>query len=462
MRDNKRKIFVIVFYLFLLLTVARPAFCKSMSVPGKSYNIIIICLDTLRADHLHCYGYSRKTSPNIDRLAAKGVLFEWAISQSSFTLPSHVSLLTSEYVHTHKVDRIERRLGEEKITLAQILRQNGYKTAAFIYNAPQLAPAFGFNKGFDVYNFGEDEKDRTLSFKVTVPEALKWIEEHQRDQFFVFLHSNDIHEPYHSIYENFFDPTYEGRLDNEYMASGTSFHQNNLTRTPREIRHIIAHYDGGIKYADTFIGEFMSQLRRWGLLDNTILILLSDHGEILMDRGMQSCHGFSVYDEEVHVPLIVAHPGLRQKGRRINNQVQLIDIMPTILDFLNIKGEHIGMEGRSLAPLINGGNEKDFDKYAYAECLKGESEREGAENRQVMVRTSSWKLIASTWKISEDLKKSLPGNIQLHNYAIISLPAQDGYELYDLEKDPKEAANLINQVNKGIKSKLLSKLVSAF
>lgn len=463
-KDNRRQVFLVGCCLFLLFLGISYVFFGKITLPKDSYNIVIICLDTLRADHLSCYGYSRKTSPNIDRLlAANGILFKWAISQSSFTLPSHTSLFTSKYVHNHGVDRIERSLDSEEITLAQILRDEGYKTAAFIYNAIQLAPTFGLNKGFEVYSFGEDGNNRKLSFGITLPEALRWIERHQKDNFFVFLHSNDIHEPYHSSYENFFDSGYKGRLDNERMASGTAFHKNNLTRTPREIQHIIAHYDGGIKYADIFVGKFLEQLKTWGLLKKTIIILLSDHGEILADRGMQFCHGFSLHDEEVHVPLIILHPSMRRRGIRINNQVQLIDIMPTILDFLGIKErKQLKMEGKSLVGLIEGKKGSNLDRYAYAECLKGESEKEGIINRQVMVRTPSWKLISSVWNIKESPRGTLPRTIQLHNYCIISLPAEDGYELYDLKKDPKENKNLINQGYKGIEAELLNKLVSVF
>lgn len=470
MRNNRLKIFVLGCALLLVFLWARPVFLKNSNSSKTDYNVIIICLDTLRADHVSSYGYFRKTTPNIDvLLAVSGISFSQAIAQSSFTLPSHTSLFTSKYVHTHKVDRLERRLGYEEITLAQVLRANGYKTAAFIFNAWELPPAFGLNKGFDEYSYGEE--DKKISFERTIPQALKWINKHRKDKFFVFLHSNDIHEPYHSIYENFFDPNYKGRLDDEYMASGTPFQIKNISRTPREIQHIIAHYDGGIKYADEFVGKFIRQLGQWRLLKKTIVILLSDHGEILADRGMQFCHGFSVHDEEVHVPLNILHPGLKQKGKKIKEQVQLIDVMPTILDFLNIKAERIGMEGKSLVPLIDGKNEQDFDKYAYAECLKGESEREGVENRQVMVRTPSWKLIASTWK---QTKKEPSGNIvmiskegavrtiQLHNFSIIPLKGEDGYELYDLKKDPKETNNLINQDFKDVEAELLEKIVSVF
>lgn len=463
MNKGRSPYIIAVFGLCLLLIAAGLVFLKKSGNRQKDLNIIIICLDTLRADHVSSLGYHRQTTPNIDELlAAKGVLFKQAIAQSSFTLPSHASLFTSKYVHTHKADRVERRLGDYEITLAQVLRQNGYKTAAFIYNAPQFAVSFGLNKGFDTYVFGEHERDRKPSFEITVPQALDWIEKHRRDRFFVFLHSNDVHEPYHSVYENFFDPDYKGRLDGEYMASGTPFHNNNLSRTPREVQHIIAHYDGGIKYADEFVGKFIRQIADWGLLEKTIVILLSDHGEILADRGPQFCHGFSVHDEEVHVPLIITHPLFKQKGIKIGAQVQLIDVMPTTLDFLGISPDDLNMEGRSLRGLIEGKEAPGLRDYAYAECLLGESEKDGILNQQLMVRTPSWKLISSIWDIKEGVRGKLSLPMQLHNTYVLTSLGEDGYELYNLENDPDEKNNLIDYDFKDAKTELLKKMISIF
>lgn len=470
--------------VYLLLFIAWNIFCVNAfaypdSLPDKSqnseemrlskgpgnYNVVIICLDTLRADHLGCYGYFRNTSPHIDRLAKDGILFKWAFAQSNFTLPSIASLFTSKYMHSHKVDTIEKHLPDSEITIAEVLKDNGYQTAAFIYNATQFNVSYGLNQGFDTYFFGEEE-DRRPSFVKTLPAALQWIDEHKNKKFFVFLHSNDVHEPYHSPFENYFDPEYKGNLDYEYLATGipgrdlSSFHENNLHRTPREITHIIAHYDGGIKYADGFVGSFMRQLRDWKLLDKTIVILLSDHGEILADRGMRFLHGFSLHDEEVHVALIIAHPGMKKKNVRINTPVQLIDVMPTVIDFLNINIPALRMEGRSLVDVVAGKTKHDFNKYVYAEAVSGESAREKIYNYQVMVRTPSWKLISSVWKVGEQIMKNFPLTIQMHNGVIISLPQEDGFELFNLRNDWKEAKNLIGKIYKKIEDELLGKLLT--
>jgi len=451
---TKRSILFIVFGVSLSIACTL-AYLRPWA---KRLNVILICLDALRADHLGCYGYSRDTTPNIDKLASGGIIFEKAFSQSSFTLPSIASLFTSEYVASHKVDRIERRLADGQLTLAEVLKTNGYNTAAFIYNATQFDLAFGLNQGFDRYSIGE-EADRKPSFAKTLPACLDWLKANRNKPFFIFLHSNDIHEPYHSIYENFFDPDYRGRLDNEYMASGTPFHKNNLNRTPREVKHIIAHYDGGIKYADTFIGKLIFELKQSGLLENTVIIIFSDHGEILSDRGKQFCHGFSVHDEEVHVPLIISGPQV--KALRVPCQVELIDVMPTILDLLQIDRKGLKLEGRSLTPFLEPGVRNCPDNYVYAECIKGESQKEGFIDREVMVRTRSWKLIGSFWKFNEPLA-NYPKSVQLHNYSIISTDGKDGFELYHLENDPKETRNIYYDGPSKIKAELLDKLVSNF
>ena len=340
-----------------------------------------------------------------------------------------------------------------------MLREGGYHTAAFIYNAAQFNAKYGLNQGFDTYFFGEED-DRRPSFEKTLPAALEWIGAHRNNKFFVFLHSNDIHEPYHSPYENYFDPDYHGRLDDEYLASGNpSFHESNLTRPPREIAHIVAHYDGGIKYADEFVGKFVQQLKEWALLDRTIIVLLSDHGEILADRGMRFCHGFSLHDEEVRVPLIIAHPGINKKGVRIGTQVQLIDVMPTIFDFLGITESKAKMEGKNLVDIIAGKNKVGFNQYVYADCISGESDKEGVINYQVMVRTSSWKLISSIWKMRKDLEKSLPKIIRMHNYAIIPLPQRDAFELFKMRKDRNETKNLLDKGYRKIEEELIDQLL---
>lgn len=469
---NRRRI------LFVWLALSALFFLPGASFASVDYNVVIICLDTLRADHLSCYGYSRETTPNIDRLmAAQGILFEWAISQSNLSQYSHAALFTSEYVFKHKhnfvhiTDRGRRFSVNDEITLAEVLRDNGYKTAAFIYNQPHLSPEYGLNKGFDKYNFGIDTKRPKVSFKKTVPQALSWIKKHRKNKFFVFLHSFDIHSPFCSPYEHFFDPHYKEPSNIEFRSSTQdhSFCRHHPVVEMLTQEHIIAHYDGGIKYADVFVGKFLRQLKHWGLLDRTIVILLSDHGETMGEHGnVPFYHGLTMYDEELHVPLIIMHPGLEYRGVRIASQVQLINVMPTVLDFLGIKRGQMKIDGRSLVDLIKGKTNGDFDKYAYAEsCMRDDETEKSVIYYPLMVRKSSYKLICSFWGIENDPQKGVSRD-DVTKYPFTRMLVDSdreqiaSYELYDLKGDPRERENLIGQGHNEIEAELLNQIISNF
>jgi len=449
------------FFLLLFFPIlALPVCAGGRLDPAAEYNVILVSLDALRPDHLGCYGYSRDTSPHLDSIAKQGLLFKNAFAQGNFTLSSHGSLFTSKYPHSHNADRIERRLADNEATIAEVMKANGYKTAAFIHNAQQFDPKFGLDQGFETYDFSV-ETDRRPSFARTVPACLEWINRHKTEKFFVFLHSNDIHEPYHCPDEDHFDPDYKGRLDNEYMATWPpGFHEKNLRRTSREIRHITAHYDAGIRYADAFVGKLIASLSESGLLKKTILVFFSDHGEILGDRGKRFCHGFGLHDEEVRVALLFYLPGSAKQV--IDQPAQLIDVMPTILELLSINKDKLSLEGKSLAGAFAGGNNADneLNEYIYAESLSGESDSGGPIDMQAMIRSRRWKLITHTWKLPKD-RRNIRGAL-LHNGAIITPPFTDRIELYDLEKDPGELNNLADKGYADIQDRLLSKLLSFF
>lgn len=448
----------IAVFLFFGVIRALPAAAAQPEAPAAGYNIILVSLDTLRPDHLGCYGYDRDTSPAIDAISRQGALFRNAFAQSNFTLSSHASLFTSKYVRSHNVDRIERRLSESETTIAEVMRANGYKTAAFIHNAQQFDPKFGLNQGFESYNFAV-EPDRRISFSRTLPQCLDWIDNNQDKKFFVFLHSNDIHEPYHCPDENRFDPAYKGGLDNEYLATWPpGFHARNLNRADRDIRHITAHYDAGIRYADGFAGVLFSRLAQKGLLKKTILVFFSDHGEILGNREKRFCHGFGLHDDETRVALLFY---LADSGKQdIQQPVELIDIMPTLLGLTGISAENLGLEGKDLSGLIRGKDDADTRprEYIYAESLSGESDNQGIFDLQAMVRDSRWKLITHTWKSPPGGKKT--GPLRMHNGAIIKPPFVDYQELYDLEKDPGESRNLAGKGYDAVQNRLLTELLN--
>ncbi len=400
---GRNKLIFLWFMLLILVISLKQSFVfgkeDTILIPRRQYNVILISVDSLRADHLSCYGYFRNTSPNIDKLANEGILFEQGISQADWTLPSLVSLFTSKYISVHGICWFNK-LPDSELTFTEVLKKCNYRTAAF-YGKLNLTNSNLF-QGFD---FCDGKKDNLASFKDLVPSAINWLKENRNSKFFLFLHGLDVHEPYHTPNENIFDPDYNGIADyicltklarhrvyrNFYFTEGGKM----ISLTSKDISHIIAHYDAGISYADGFIGELLRSLDELNLTDKTIIILLSSHGEELFDRGVIMQHGPRYYDEIIRVPLIIKHPQI--KGSiRIRTQAQLIDVMPTILDFLDIpKNKEI--QGNSLISLIEGNASADFNEYVFSGIFT--------------VRSLKWKLI-------------------------------DKKELYNLIKDPKELNNL--------------------
>lgn len=385
-------------------------------IPGE-YNIILIILDSVRSDHLSCYGYQRDTSPAIDKLASEGILFEQAISQSNWSLPSHCSIFTSRYVPIHGINSVERKLADSELTLAEILKIYDYKTAGFT-GGFWLDSIFNIGQGFDIYH---DEKPFS-KLKDTIPLAISWLEENKEDRFFLLIQGFDGHSPFNlpeSYEEMYADPDYNGIfktmvLDHrigDRLFGYTFFLDYEYTKkvkiTDKDIEYIIAHYDASISYADKYIGEFLEKLDKLSLRDSTIVILTSYHGTSLFEHGiiLRRLHGGGTEDV-IRVPLIIRHPGLNKRTGRIDTQVQHIDIMPTILDFLGIPVNHEA-QGKSLVPLIEGKAKADFNKFVYSNCFKSN-----------VVRTNIWKLI--------DVRQ-----------------AGKGFELYNLQKDPTEQNNLI-------------------
>ncbi|MFH1798293.1 MAG: sulfatase, partial [Candidatus Omnitrophota bacterium] len=399
-----KKIVVLIAALTFFLSCVQEAYSGvGTDTLGEQtgYNIILISMDTLRYDHLGSAGYCRNTSPNIDKLLAKeGIVFTQAVSQSNWTLPANISLLTSQYVPRHNVDRAFKRLDDAAVTAAEILSAYGYRTAAFT-GGFHLSHIFGVDQGFQVY-YDKEEHSRLDDL---LPLVLDWIKNNKAERFFLFLQAYDCHAPFDIPVniEHMYDPDYQGIMDNFIFdySLGDLINGNTLTDpltgevhhlTEEDIDHIIAHYDAAINYMDNQIGRFLTELQKLRLADNTVIVFLGNHGEELMDHGgriLKRKHG-DAYEEGIRVPLIIKHPGLKRiRGQTINRQVQLIDVIPTILDFLNIPVSH-SMQGGSLLPLIEGRAPADFNEYVFT----------GGYNKQLpipfsehmAIRTNEWKL----------------------------------------------------------------------
>ena len=325
----------------------------------KPLNVIIIGVDTLRPDHLGCYGYGRDTSPAVDRLAAGGVLFENVISQSPWTSPSFASVLTSLYPTQTGLVSVGTSMRDSFPTLGTLLRAEGYATGAII-NATVLKPEFGIDRGFDYY-YTTPREGRIADG--TTRDALAWIDSVPGKPFFLFAHYYDPHEPYAppAPYDEFFEEDYSGSIGNTFVlhdhfpdVKGMNFEPlGALTREDWD--HIRTLYDGEIRFTDEAIADLLDGLKERGLDENTLVVFLSDHGEEFFEhKGFG--HGHTLYGEVIRVPLIMWYPGSLPGGHRVKSQVRLIDVMPTVLDILGLPGED-HMEGVSLLPCIEGAGE---------------------------------------------------------------------------------------------------------
>lgn len=355
-------------------------------------NVILITLDTLRADHLACYGYSDVRTPNIDSLARRGVLFEQAATNSPLTLPAHCSILTGMYPTYHGV-RINGNtaLNDEQMTIAEVLSAQDYQCGAFI-GAFVLDGRWGLKQGFQHYDDQFDlKKYKHIDLGAVqrpgnevIDAALDWLDEQKNTPFFAWIHLYDPHTPY--------EPP-EPYLS-EYGPRG-----------------LAGLYDGEIAFMDEQIGRCLSWLENNGLDESTILILVGDHGEGLGSHG-EGTHGYFIYDYAIHVPLIIVTPFEVLGGVRVSSQVRVVDIFPTLMEIaaVTLPAE---THGRSLLPLMFRPQKKE-DGFAYAESM--------SPNLQF-----GWSSLHS---------------LRTTQYKYIDTPKA---ELYDLTRDPGEHTNLLRQ-----------------
>jgi arylsulfatase A-like enzyme/Flp pilus assembly protein TadD len=324
------RLYLILLVLVLLVVVVIWIYHNYIVSPKQIRHIVLISIDTCRPDYLSCYGYPLKTTPNIDAIAAEGTLFENAITTAPITLPAHSSMLTGTTPPYHGVHDNYYRLDQTNETLAEIMRQNGFQTGAIVGSFVMDAQ-FGLDQGFQSYNDRFDEK---VAGSVMVERraeevsryGLKWLQQHQHEPFFLFLHYFDPHMSY--------DPP-------EPFAS--TFQHNP--------------YAGEIAYTDRCIGLVLSKL---------LIIITSDHGEMLGEHG-EKTHSFFIYQSAIKVPLIFKLPRQR-KSRRIDGLAGLIDIVPTVCSLLGIQSAN-QMQGKDLSGWLSGENMPDEKRHIYCESL---------------------------------------------------------------------------------------------
>ena len=394
-------------------------------------NVVVIVIDTLRADHLSCYGYERETSPEIDRFAETAVLFEQAICPAPWTMSSTSSLLSSLYPLTHGLYHASanRPLPESIVTLPEALGDD-WVTGGFVAN-DLLAPETRINQGFDTYELvttpHRPDPHADAADKVN-GRALPWIRDNRDERFFLYLHYMDPHDPYTDPAEHHreFDPDYTGSFNGHIGHYFKTMAQERRRRPwpieERDLENMIARYDGEIRYVDAYVREVLDELATLGLDDRTIVVITADHGEQFLEHGGLK-HGTSIYQEEVRVPLLVHVPGVTTKPRRVPTPVATLDLYPTLLDLVDIEAPP-ELDGKSLADAIR----------AAGSALPA---------REVRTETShGW-----NWAADGSLvrNKSWIGAVIRDNQKMIAtvddeVSAPD--ELYDLASDPGETKNL--------------------
>ena len=363
--------------------------------PGRP-NFVVVSCDTLRADRLGCYGYDAPTSPEIDRFAARSQVFTRAYSHSTWTLPSHMTMLTSLRPSSHGVGE-ERALGPAARTLAMAFREGGYDTLALVDDVVWLAPRYGFDRGFDIYVRSGG------SARAKVRHVSLLLDEVGQRPFFLFAHFYDAHSdfrrlPYDSAPEDrerfagwyrgsFNGCDGEGRCASEFLGRVV---EGAETLGDEEIRYVSDLYDAGVRTLDRHLGQLFRDLEERGLLESTVVVVTADHGEQFLEHG-SVLHG-AHYEECVRVPLLIRTP--ETAGARTEVLAGLLDVMPTVLELAGLDSP--GMEGRSLLPWLADGAGPPGGEVIFTET---------ASHLQGM-RTREWSLVRGPggWRVYDALR----------------------------------------------------------
>ena len=369
----------------LLAVLALSCSKQEASPDFDHHNLLVITIDTLRADRLGSYGHQGAQTPHLDRLASGGVRFESCHSSVPLTLPSHTTMFTGRYPFATKVHQNGVNfVSENETTLAELFRDAGFNTSATI-SAYVLTSKFGLDQGFDVYEDSLEMGDLFRFFsRIEADEVYerftRWLQENGTDRFFSWVHFYDPHLPYEPP-----EPFLE------------QFHEEP--------------YDGEIAFVDFQIGRILDDLERLGVLDNTLIVVTSDHGEAFQEH-VEEGHGLMCYEQTLRVPLIFYAPDRLPAGEVVSEGVALVDLLPTLVDLFNLERPS-GLQGRSLVDLLQGKDDA-LSRSIYFESLAG-------------VKEKGW--APRTGLIAEE-----------HKFIKVPEP-----ELYNLAEDPGETKNLFRQ-----------------
>lgn len=411
-----------VMFLCIVVSIFSILSCEPDRIKEDAPNILLITVDTLRMDHLSIYGYPRQTSPNIDALGSDGAVFTESRAQATSTMPSHQSIFTSTYPIDTGVVANEIPMDVKRVTLAEILKNHGYRTGAIVSNFT-LRKEMLLDKGFDDYDDYFPSRERNREHyekppKIATLAAISWFNKIQSQRFFLWVHYQGPHGPYtptppfdKKFSKNDYSTSKRIKKGDENFIKGT-IAPYQILDDHDEYDYYVDQYDGEISETDHWIGILFNHMKEKGLLDNTLIIFTSDHGESLGEHDRFFEHSTEPYEELTLVPLIIYYPRIISEHRLIHTPVQGVDIMPTILDICGIKGK--SLRGISLVPMLQG---------------------QAVQSRKDPILSQSNN--AWSFAIYQDEWKFM---------ATVDNPHRE--ELYNLKDDPKESKNLISQGKK--------------
>lgn len=336
--------------------------CRSAAPPPTAKRVVLISIDTLRADHLGAYGYARPTSPKLDAFAARGVVFTDVTSPSPWTLPAHASMFTGLYPGRHGLASSRAMLPDAVTTLAQHLAARGFQTAAVV-NSNYLSQVFGLHRGFQRFRYVQESVTQRDPGRAITEQAIAWAGEMREKKSLLFVHYYDVHSDYRSLpeYERMFAEPYAGTLDGS-TAQLLDARRRGLQFDDADVRHLVNLYDAGIRQMDDEVARLLAAI---GDDPETLVVVTSDHGEEFLEHG-GVLHGRTQYQELVRVPLIVRGPGV-PAGGRVDRTVSLVDVMPTIMAALG-DGVPAGLDGSDLGPSWRGAGAELDARYLSCEA----------------------------------------------------------------------------------------------
>ena len=418
---------------------------QAIAVPR---NLILISIDTLRADRLGAYGYDLPISPGLDGYAARGALFRNTISSSSWTVPAHMTVFTGLEPQAHGLLEFPEagRLGDDHVPLARLLRDNGFRTAAFV-GGGFISPRHGFEIGFDRFI------TRGRRFETMTEEAKRWVDSvPAEERFFLFFHGFNVHRPYRPPrpFSERFAPGDARHPDRsiadrlypllEDLAVLYDHHDGDLatlrTRpSESELELLASQYDGEVAYVDDLLTRFLDELESRGRLEETLVVIISDHGDELYEHGSVD-HVHTLYDELIRVPWIMTGPGV--PARVIDRQVGLIDVMPTLCELLAVDVP-TPVQGTSRAGELRSAPDRRSVDDGAADLAFSFTAFYGLPYRIGSVRSASWKLVL--WQL-DGMRAVDLDQLDFHHTMQMRTETEDFFELFDLRNDAGERRNV--------------------